>query len=161
MKWTTFNLTISNAHLLRGSRPILVDSGPPGSFKKLRENLSSEGIAPKELGAVLLTHGHADHAGTAAELLDEGVGVPEGAVFLTYFKDESFRTWYYVGAGVRISGDDLSATYRFSFTFPGEAQSGRWTLGGVWAVDANRNSTYLLDGDLRDRGFDWSIWLTD
>jgi len=92
---------------------------------------------------------------------DEGVGVPEGAVFLTYFKDESFRTWYYVGAGVRISGDDLSGTYRFSFTFPGEAQSGRWTLGGVWAVDANRNSTYLLDGDLRDRGFDWSIWLTD
>ena len=79
MKWTTFNLTISNAHLLRGSRPILVDSGPPGSFKKLRENLSSEGIAPKELGAVLLTHGHADHAGTAAELLDEGVPVLLGA----------------------------------------------------------------------------------
>lgn len=92
---------------------------------------------------------------------DEGVGVPEGAVFLTYFKDESFRTWYPVGVGIRISGDDLSATYRFSFTFPREAQNGRWTLGGVWAVDANRNSTYLLDGDLRDRGFDWSIRLTD
>ena len=79
MKWTTFNLTISNAHLLRGSRPILVDSGPPGSHKKLCENLLSEGIAPTELGAVLLTHGHADHAGTAAEFLDEGVPVLLGA----------------------------------------------------------------------------------
>ena len=79
MKWTTFNLTISNAHLLRGSRPILVDSGPPGSYKKLCENLLSEGIAPTELGAVLLTHGHADHAGTAAEFLDEGVPVLLGA----------------------------------------------------------------------------------
>ena len=52
---------------------------PPGSYKKLCENLLSEGIAPTELGAVLLTHGHADHAGTAAEFLDEGVPVLLGA----------------------------------------------------------------------------------
>ena len=91
---------------------------------------------------------------------DEGVGVPSGAVYLTFFKDENFRNWYYVEAGVRISGDDAAATYRFTFTFPREAQTGRWILGGVWVVDANRNSTYLLDGELRTRGFDWSVELT-
>jgi hypothetical protein len=91
---------------------------------------------------------------------DDGVGIAEGAVFLTYFKDANFRNWFYVPAGVRISGDDAASTYRFTFTFPPSAQPGLWTLGGVWVVDANRNSTYLLDGDLRSRGFDWSIELT-
>ena len=91
---------------------------------------------------------------------DDGVGIAEGAVFLTYFKDATFRNWFYIPAGVRISGDDAAATYRFTFTFPPSAQPGLWTLGGVWVVDANRNSTYLLDGDLRSRGFDWSIELT-
>ena len=91
---------------------------------------------------------------------DDGVGIAEGAVFLTYFKDANFRNWFYVPAGVRISGDDAAATYRFTFTFPPSAQPGVWTLGGVWVVDANRNSTYLLDGDLRTRGFDWSVELT-
>jgi hypothetical protein len=91
---------------------------------------------------------------------DDGVGIAEGAVFLTYFKDATFRNWFYIPAGVRISGDDAAATYRFTFTFPSSAQPGLWTLGGVWVVDANRNSTYLLDGDLRSRGFDWSVELT-
>ena len=91
---------------------------------------------------------------------DDGVGIAEGAVFLTYFKDATFRNWFYIPAGVRISGDDAAATYRFTFTFPPSAQPGLWTLGGVWVVDANRNSTYLLDGDLRSRGFDWSLELT-
>lgn len=91
---------------------------------------------------------------------DEGVGIPEGAVFLTFFKDATFSNWFYIPAGVRISGDDSAASYRFTFTFPPEAQAGRWILGGVWVVDANRNSTYLLEGELRSRGFDWSVELT-
>jgi hypothetical protein len=91
---------------------------------------------------------------------DAGVGIRNGAVYLTYFKDANFRNFFYVPAGVRISGDDAAATYRFTFTFPQTAQPGRWTLGGVWVVDANYNSTYLLDGDLLARGFDWSVELT-
>jgi hypothetical protein len=91
---------------------------------------------------------------------DAGVGIPEGAVFLTFFKDATFSNWFYIPAGVRISGNDAAASYRFTFTFPPEAQAGRWVLGGVWVVDANRNSTYLLDGELRTRGFDWSVELT-
>jgi hypothetical protein len=91
---------------------------------------------------------------------DAGVGIRNGAVYLTYFKDANFRNFFYVPAGVRTSGDDAAATYRFTFTFPPTAQPGVWTLSGVWAVDANGNSAYLLDGDLRSRGFDWSVELT-
>jgi hypothetical protein len=91
---------------------------------------------------------------------DDGVGIPEGAVFLTYFKDATFSNWFYVPAGVRVSGNDAAASYRFTFTFPPSAQPGRWILGGVWVVDANRNSTYLLEGELRSLGYDWSVELT-
>lgn len=94
------------------------------------------------------------------DVADAGVGIPEGAVFLTFFKDATFSNWFYIPAGVRISGNDAAASYRFTFTFPPEAQAGRWVLGGVWVVDANRNSTYLLEGELRSRGFDWSVELT-
>jgi len=91
---------------------------------------------------------------------DDGVGIPEGAVGLTFFKDATFTYWYYVEGGVRISGDDAAAIYRFTFTFPPDAQPGRWILGGVWLVDANRNWTYLGEEELRSQGFDWSVELT-
>ena len=92
---------------------------------------------------------------------DDGVGIPQGAVGLTFFKDATFTNWYYIEGGVRISGDDAAASYRFTFTFPPEAQPGRWILGGVWLADANRNWTYLLEGELRSRGFDWSVQLSE
>jgi glyoxylase-like metal-dependent hydrolase (beta-lactamase superfamily II) len=79
MRWSTFNLRISNVHLLRGRRPVLIDSGPPGRFDSLRARLRALSIETKELGAVILTHGHADHAGTAAEFVREGVPVLLGA----------------------------------------------------------------------------------
>jgi hypothetical protein len=91
---------------------------------------------------------------------DDGVGIPEGAVGLTFFKDATFTYWYYVEGGVRISGDDAAAIYRFTFTFPPDAQPGRWILGGVWLVDANKNWTYLGEEELRSQGFDWSVELT-
>ena len=73
MKWTTFNLRISNAHVVHGRRPILIDSGPPGSFRSLQAKLEASGLDAKNLGALVLTHGHADHAGNAAKLVEEGV----------------------------------------------------------------------------------------
>lgn len=59
---------ISNCYLLLGERPVLVDTGAPGDLKRILAALKSCKIEPKELALILLTHGHSDHAGCAAEL---------------------------------------------------------------------------------------------
>lgn len=65
---TTIRMTIANAYLVRGERPILVDTGGPGGAGKVLEALSRSGVDPGEVALILLTHGHADHFGAAAEL---------------------------------------------------------------------------------------------
>jgi hydroxyacylglutathione hydrolase len=60
--------SISNCYLLLGKRPVLVDTGTPGDLKRILAALKVAGVAPKDLGLILLTHGHSDNAGCAAEL---------------------------------------------------------------------------------------------
>jgi len=59
---------ISNCYLLLGDRPVLVDTGAPGDLKRILAGLAAHGVKPKDLSLILLTHGHSDHAGCAAEL---------------------------------------------------------------------------------------------
>jgi hydroxyacylglutathione hydrolase len=59
---------ISNCYLLLGERPVLVDTGAPGDLKRILNGLKAAGVQPKDLALILLTHGHSDHAGCAAEL---------------------------------------------------------------------------------------------
>jgi hydroxyacylglutathione hydrolase len=59
---------ISNCYLLLGDRPVLVDTGAPGDLKRILGALKANGVEPKQLALILLTHGHSDHAGGAAEL---------------------------------------------------------------------------------------------
>ncbi len=59
---------ISNCYLLVGSRPVLVDTGAPGDLPRILSALRQHGVAPDELGLILLTHAHSDHAGNVAEL---------------------------------------------------------------------------------------------
>ena len=60
--------SISNCYLLLGKRPILVDTGAPGDLKRILAALKANHVELKELALILLTHGHSDHAGCAAEL---------------------------------------------------------------------------------------------
>jgi len=60
--------SISNCYLLRGERPVLVDTGAPGDLPRILAGLKAHGVEPKDLALILLTHGHSDHAGCAAEL---------------------------------------------------------------------------------------------
>jgi hydroxyacylglutathione hydrolase len=58
----------TNAFVIMGERPILVDTGWGDSPEALEEALADVGVRPDDLALVVLTHGHGDHAGGAAWL---------------------------------------------------------------------------------------------
>ena len=69
-------LSISNAYVLLGDRPVLVDAGKPGEEEKLLDLLHQLGIAPSDLSLVVLTHGHTDHAGSVNAVARPGCRSP-------------------------------------------------------------------------------------
>ncbi|MGW5779341.1 MBL fold metallo-hydrolase [Streptomyces sp. NPDC003863] len=57
-----------NAYLLLGRRPVIVDAGTPGSGRKIHEQVAAHGVDPTDVSLIVITHGHIDHFGSAAEL---------------------------------------------------------------------------------------------
>ncbi|MEU9413704.1 MBL fold metallo-hydrolase [Streptomyces sp. NPDC048281] len=57
-----------NAYLLLGRQPIIVDAGTPGSAQLIRDQVAAHGVDPKDVRLIVVTHGHIDHFGSAAEL---------------------------------------------------------------------------------------------
>ncbi len=72
-------LSISNAYLLIGDRPVLVDASIPGEEQKLLDLLDQHGIAPSDLALVVLTHEHTDHTGAVNAVSRTGVPIAIGA----------------------------------------------------------------------------------
>jgi hydroxyacylglutathione hydrolase len=69
-----------NTYLVRGERPILVDTGQPSDADKIKDALTAFGVLPTDLSLILITHGHYDHFGSAASLQalsKSPVAVPE------------------------------------------------------------------------------------
>jgi hydroxyacylglutathione hydrolase len=58
----------TNAFVVMGERPILVDTGWGRSTKKLERGLARLGVDPRALALIVLTHGHGDHAGGASRM---------------------------------------------------------------------------------------------
>jgi len=61
-------LTASQVYLVHGPRPILVDVGLARDEPRVTAWLARKQIAPRDLGAIILTHAHADHAGAVGAL---------------------------------------------------------------------------------------------
>jgi glyoxylase-like metal-dependent hydrolase (beta-lactamase superfamily II) len=68
-------LAYSNVHLLRGSGVVLVDAGSPSDVAAATAALAAEHLRPSDVKAVVLTHGHGDHAGTAAFFQKQGAKI--------------------------------------------------------------------------------------
>jgi glyoxylase-like metal-dependent hydrolase (beta-lactamase superfamily II) len=56
--------------LVDESGVVLLDTGFPGDAARIRRRMAEVGVEAKDVRAILLTHGHIDHAGNAAELRD-------------------------------------------------------------------------------------------
>ncbi len=70
----------TNAYVVMGARPILVDTGWGDGTAKLEAALAEIAIAPRDLALIVLTHGHGDHAGGAARMRElSGAKVLAGA----------------------------------------------------------------------------------
>lgn len=61
-------LRFVNAYVIRGERSVLVDTGFPGMADILLNELKKRDIFMQDISLIVLTHGHPDHAGSAATL---------------------------------------------------------------------------------------------
>lgn len=62
-------LGIVNAHLIKSDDGcILVDTGIPGSEKKIERVLNQHELSFKDIKLIVVTHAHTDHAGSAANM---------------------------------------------------------------------------------------------
>ena len=85
-----------NAYLLLGERVVIVDTLIAGQADRILSALAEAGRTPDEVSLILLTHGHGDHAGSAAALR-ERTGAP---VALGAGDEEKCRT----GVDVEMRG---------------------------------------------------------
>ena len=70
--WQRANLGFVSAYVLvRAGEAAIVDTGTPGSAGKIGEALVAAGVDWPQVGHVILTHKHGDHAGSIGGVLQE------------------------------------------------------------------------------------------
>lgn len=69
------NHAIASYLIRQGDAVVLVESGPGSALSALEAGLAKEGLSPRNVTHVLLTHIHLDHAGAAGWLAQQGAEV--------------------------------------------------------------------------------------
>jgi glyoxylase-like metal-dependent hydrolase (beta-lactamase superfamily II) len=75
----TVTLGWSNVHVVLGEHALLVDSGSQGEFQELKTGLDKLGVRLADVKCAVITHGHADHSGTARAMQVAGIKIIAGA----------------------------------------------------------------------------------
>ena len=96
------------SYLIRiGDAVILIESGPGSTLASLEAGLAQEGMAPRHVTHVLLTHIHLDHAGAAGWLANQGAEIyvhPIGAPHMLHPEK-------LLASATRIYGDRMDALW--------------------------------------------------
>jgi len=71
----TIPLRFSNAYLVKGQQPVLIDSGSPGDEARIIRALDAHRFSLRDLRLIIHTHAHMDHAGSTAALIQKA-GIP-------------------------------------------------------------------------------------
>lgn len=71
LKIRQIKLRLSNAYLILGDRPVLVDTGSPNETEATRVQLRRSNVEFSDLALILHTHVHSDHMGSTAEIMAE------------------------------------------------------------------------------------------
>lgn len=95
-----------------GDNSVMVDSGLVGETIQLRRLFRRLGLAPQALKAVLLTHGHLDHAGNAARIKDWS-----GARIYAHSQEQGHIDGRYPYQGVNCWCGRLEAMGRAAFAY--------------------------------------------
>lgn len=94
---------------------VLIESGPGSTLSALEAGLAKEGLAPRNVTHVLLTHIHLDHAGAAGWLAGHGADIyvhPVGAPHM--LKPEKL-----LASAARIYGDRMESLWGEFLPVPG------------------------------------------
>lgn len=86
---------------------VLVESGPGSTLDSLKAGLDREGLSPRDITHVLLTHIHLDHAGAAGWLSHQGAMIhvhPNGAAHM--LNPEKL-----IASATRIYGDQMETLW--------------------------------------------------
>ncbi len=83
--------------------PVLVETGPGSTLATLRQRLAEHGYSPADIGHLLVTHIHLDHAGAAGWWAQQGTEVYVHHVGAPHLIDPSKL----IASATRIYGDQM------------------------------------------------------
>src|SRR5512138_3911278 len=96
------------SYLIRtGDAVVLIESGPGSTLAGLEAGLAAEGLSPRDVTHVLLTHIHLDHAGAAGWLARQGAQIyvhPVGAPHMLHPEK-------LLASATRIYGDRMDSLW--------------------------------------------------
>jgi glyoxylase-like metal-dependent hydrolase (beta-lactamase superfamily II) len=96
------------AYLIRlGDANVLIESGPGSTLAALEAGLAEEGLSPRDVTHVLLTHIHLDHAGAAGWLARQGAQIYVHRVGAPHLLDPERL----IASATRIYGDRMETLW--------------------------------------------------